>query len=132
LAKNHISHIVVVGATTFAPPPAIGTTQVLTQSSGAPAAVAIAQFATDALGWSPHAVVLARGDAFGDAIAAAEVAASDHGVLLLAAAPTTLGAATTEFLQTHPALTRLEVVGDPTAVGAGIAEAAAAAGRCCT
>ena len=73
----------------------------------------------------PTAVVLARGDAFPDAIASGRFAASQNGVLLLTGSPTRLHETTEKWLRDHRStIEKIFVVGDESAVSAEVAEQA--------
>ena len=88
-------------------------------------AAKIADFVVDNLGWSAAHVNLARGDAFADALAGGPHEGRERSPLLLTVNPTTLGAATADWLQTRKAtVASIDVFGGRSAVADATVEAA--------
>ena len=128
LAENHIRHVLTAGTLSDQAITQLNDLNVTTQSLGTtlgpPAAARIATFELDTLGWTAATIVLARGDDYPDALAAATRAGLRHAPMLLTDSATALGASTTGFLYQQPPVHELDLIGDPTAIDNPTAQAA--------
>lgn len=95
-------------------------------------AAEMGRLAVEGFGWSPVLTLLARGDNFPDALAAAPYAGAAQAPLVLAASPTILSGPTEGWLlEMCPDVSDVRAIGGEAALSPGVlAEAAEAAGRC--
>lgn len=95
-------------------------------------ATAVADFSFDHLGYDPEVVILARGDAFPDALAAGPHAATRTAPVLLTASPDELSRATESWLaRVCPHTSVIQAIGGRAAVSTATLEAAEGASESC-